>query len=393
VLRVTFGEHWALKTLYLYLSRQVVLSLLITVSVFTFVLLMGNILREILDLLVAGRVSAGSVARAIGLLIPFIMPFVLPFGMLTAVILVFGRFSADQELTAVRASGISLLSLTPPILLISLALSGLSAWFNLQVAPRCREAYKGIVFQLGARTVSNLITEDRFIDEIPGMVLYLRKRNGDRIEDVRVYNLTKNQITSKLSAKSGIIHYDETERKIWFELFDVVGEVLEQRTPAEEESFIGPPPPDKPSEWRIGQSGQVETPNPPVDLSELLKADRKPKLSEMSFARLQKERAEYEAKGVGVMPIRVQLHRQVAFSFACFAFTLVGIPLAIQAHRRETSTGVAIALGLILIYYAFFITADALAARENLHPHLLVWIPNILFQSVGVLLLKRANHR
>jgi lipopolysaccharide export system permease protein len=393
VLRVTLGEHWALKTLYLYLSRQVVLSLLITVSVFTFVLLLGNVLREILDLLVAGRVSAGSVVRAVGLLVPFIMPFVLPFGMLTAVILVFGRFSADQELTAVRASGISLLSLTPPILLLSLALSGLSAWFNLQVAPRCREAYKGIVFQLGARTVSNLITEDRFIDEIPGMVLYLRKRNRDHIEDVRIYNLAKDQITSKLSAKSGIIHYDEAERKIWFELFDVVVDVLEQRTPAEEESFIGPPPPEKPSEWRIVQLGRVETPDPPVDLSDLLKADRKPKLSEMSFARLRKERAEYEAKGVEAMPIRVQLHRQVAFSFACFAFTLVGIPLAIQAHRRETSIGVALALGLVLIYYAFFITADALAARENLHPHLLVWIPNILFQGVGVLLLKRVNHR
>src|SRR5678809_640646 len=92
------------------------------------------------------------------------MPFVLPFGMLTAVILVFGRFSAEQELTAVRASGISLLSLTPPVLLISLVLCGFAGWFNMEIGPRCREAYKRIVVQLGARTLASLITEDRFID-------------------------------------------------------------------------------------------------------------------------------------------------------------------------------------------------------------------------------------
>jgi lipopolysaccharide export system permease protein len=382
-----------LKTLNLYLSRQVVTSLLITLSVFTFVLLLGNVLKEIIDLLVAGRISGSSVVWAVGLLVPYVMPFVLPFGMLTAVLLVFGRFSADQELTAVRASGISLLSLTPPILFISLALCGLSAWFNMEIAPRCRAVYKGIVVQLGARTVANLITEDRFIDELPGMVLYLRKRNGDRMEDVRIYNLSKNQITSRLSAKSGIIHYDEAAQKLWFELFEVVVEALEERrTPAEEESFIGPPPPEKPSNWRIAQFQKLETPDPPVDLSQLLDASRKPKLPEMSFARLLKERAEYEARGVGVMPIRVQLHRRVAFSFACFAFTLVGIPLAIQAHRRETTIGVALALGLILIYYAFFIAAEALATRENLHPYLLMWTPNILFQVIGVLMLKRVNH-
>jgi lipopolysaccharide export system permease protein len=378
-----------LKTLHLYLSRQVLITLLFTLSVFTFVLLLGNVLKEIIDLLVAGRISAGSVVRAVGLLIPYVMPFVLPFGMLTAVILVFGRFSADQELTAVRASGISLLSLTPPILLISLVLCGISALFNLEVAPRCREAYKAIVLQLGARTVANMITEDRFIDELPGMVLYLRRKHGDRMEDVRIYDLAKNQITSKVSAKSGIIHYDVEARQLWFELFDVVVETRELRTPADTESFIGPPPPEKPSEWQAAQGARVET--KAVDLSELLKANRKPKLSEMSFARLWKEREEYEARGVEVTPIRFQLHRQVAFSFACFAFTLVGIPLAIQAHRRETTIGVALALGLILIYYAFFITADALATRENLHPHLLAWIPNILFPGIGVLLLKRVN--
>ena len=372
-----------------YLTRQIVASLFMTVAVFTFVLLLGNVLKEILPLLISGQVRFALVAEAIGLLVPFVWVFALPMGMLTATLLIFGRFSADQELTAVRASGISLLSLISPILLLSLALCAVSALVNMEIGPRCRTAYTKVFFRLTAGlSSSQLLPEGRFIQDLKKEnLVYVGKNRNGVLEDITVYLVKDNRM---VRAPKGKIEIDATNRVINLYLYDTKGVSLNEG---------------------IIHSGDVTV---QVDLNQTRQDPRR--LSDMTFMELRdelrnverwlnfplsrnlskeqlrayKQEMEKQKKGV-ISPIKVHIHRQVAFSFACFGFTLIGIPLGIRVHRRETNIGIGIALLLVALYYCFVLLGGALDRRPEFAPHLIVWLPNFIFQVVGGVLLWKAN--
>ena len=384
-----------MKTLHLYLTRQVLATLAMTVTVFTFVLLLGNVLKEILALLVNGQATLGLVVQALSLLIPFVLVFALPMGMLTATLLVFGRFSAEQELTAVRASGISLVALVTPVLLLSAGLSCVSAMVNLQVAPQCRVAYKNLFFRLGLERASSFIVENQFMDEFPGYVLYVRKKEGNHLQGVSIYKLSAEgkleesvqaataQIISSIASNQVVLLLHNLHR------YDLVNSQWDSQEEVPLTLQYKPPPAPalstNLSDMTFSQLWQKLR-----DLERLSAQNKPAERASAETLREQKRRLAVMTADL-TMPVRVQIHRQVAFSFGCIGFTLIGIPLGIRAHRRETSAGVAMALILALIYYSFIIVGQSLETRPEFSPHLILWLPNFIFQAVGAVLLWRAN--
>jgi lipopolysaccharide export system permease protein len=367
-------------------------SLLMTVGVFTFVLLLGNVLREILALLVNRQASVGIVAEAIGLLVPFVWVFALPMGMLTATLLIFGRFSADQELTAVRASGISLLSLISPILLLSLALCALSALVNLEIAPRCRVAYKHLLDTVRIEFTTAQLPEGRFVKDFPGYVFFIGRNRKGNLEDVMVFVQKTNGAIS-VHAPRGRLELDATNQVINLYLYDAKGLSLAAGQPISGDVVL-------PLKLPTAEKGNAHPQISDMTLTELwdelrdleARLNASVPLRGLTPEQLRAQRQEWERQRQDLTsPVRVQIHQQVSFSFACFGFTLVGIPLGVRVHRRETNVGIALALVLVAIYYSFILIGQSLHTHPEWAPHLIVWLPNFIFQAAGAVLLWRAN--
>jgi lipopolysaccharide export system permease protein len=386
-----------MRTLHTYMLRQVIATLLMTVAVFTFVLLLVNALKEVLGLLIQQQASLDLIIKAIALLIPWVMAIALPMGMLTAALLIFGRFSADHELTATRASGISLLALISPVLLLSLALSCVCAVINMHVAPKCRVAYKALLAEMGVRYVGAFLPEKTFVKISTNYIVYIGKEDDGQLEDILIYDLdAQGRVSSYARAETGRLQVDETNRVFrlflrdaWHvSIFEGKHNAMAMREAhiSYTNSPVAPPAENvritdmtffqlrdelNRLEHRIGV---------PAPLIHGSPEDRQKKLREM-----------YANREDLTTPIKVQIHRQIAFSFACVGFTLVGIPLGIRAHRRETTFGIALALILVVAYFSFIFLSQALDTRPEYFPHLLVWAPNFLFQALGIVLLARAN--
>jgi lipopolysaccharide export system permease protein len=380
-----------MKTLHLYLTRQVLATLLMTVAVFTFVLLLGNALKDILALLISGQATLGGVARAFGLLIPWVLAFALPMGMLTAALLVFGRFSADQELTAVRAGGVSLVALITPILLLSLLLCGVSAWINMEIAPRCRVAFTRLRYEMGLKLAAAMLPEGRYTS-IPGGTVYVGSRDGDELHDIIACWINDQGVETFCQAARGWIVSTNQEATLY--VSDVwLHFKSDQGTSSGAHSGFKIPLGGK------AKNGSNDEPS----VTDMTYRQLAAKLREvegrftaptgdLTVDQLYRLKSQLEEQQVDLtMPLRVQMHRQLAFSFACFGFTLVGIPLGIRAHRRETNVGFAIALGLVLVYYSFIILGQSLQTHSEWAPNLIVWIPNFIFQAAGAVMLWRAN--
>lgn len=402
-----------MKTLHKYLTGQVLATLLLTVAVFAFVVVLLNVLHDVLPLLLSGHVSLLLVGKAIGLLLPFACVYALPMGFITATLLVFGRFSADHELTAARAGGISLLALVSPVLLLSLLCCVISAWFNLDLGPRSRVAFKELQYELVGNIANAEIPEGRLIHDFPGYAFSVEKNNNGDLQNIVIYRLqNETNVDATIIAAHARLVPDITNN-----------ELIINMTNVQMVSF--------------GNGNSVSlTPFFSSVLSTNLASTHKtkPAVSDMTFLQLQQELVKnaelnYSAFGTNANgslkgfpgmrtslstnatpgetkafygeveksrhaqaeQIRVAMHHQVSFSFACFAFTLVGIPLGIRVHRRETNIGIFIALILVAAYYAFFMLGDSLASHPELRPHLILWIPNFIFEIIGTILLWRAN--
>lgn len=369
-----------MRTIYAYLFREIFSVAFATVSVLTFLLVLVNVFKDVFDLLLYSEVSVWIIVKLVVLLIPFALIFTLPSGILLSVLLVYGRMSQDREILALKASGIGIFWISAPAILISLSFSVISLVINAYLAPVCRNEFREIGYQLATTTPMAFFASESTIDRFPGMRIWVGKKSGTMLNDVHIWQLNNNgQAVRYVRAETGFIRPDKKNQQLQIVLNNARQEDREEKNPNDV--------------WAMKPAAKATQYTLPLSLSNFLEAARSRSASRLTLFEIRDMLMDdKEISKVGnATPYLTEFQKRLAFSFSCFTCVLVGIPLAIQAQRRETSVGVALAVTIFFSYWAIMSVAEALKNQVHAYPDLLIWMPNVLFQSLGFLLLWRAN--
>ena len=356
-------------------SRELLVSVSFAILVLSLVLVVGNILRKLLPLLVNHDVPVEYLITFIAYILPFSLIFTIPWGLLTAILLVFGRLSADNELIALRSNGVSISRICIPLAAVAMVCTAICLWLNVQVAPAAQEKLRSTIYDLATRNPMALFDSDQVIDQFPGRKIYVGKKEGNKLENIIVFEMDEKSLPIRVTyARTGMLEADLENKRILMHLYDARYQQRDEKDPLDLR--------------KIRDGINMAEGTLPISLEELYEKEKKrPSRSALSIEQLLEQLKSGSSRDRSAS--RTEINKRFSFPFSCLAFALIGVPLGVTAHRRETSIGFAMGLIVAVAYFLFVIIGDTLRSNPKVHPELLVWFPNILFLVLGALLFRR----
>lgn len=383
------GRTHALNLLDRHIFSSVLFTCAAAVGLFTFVVALPNVLKDLLAPLLAGQLSPDTFARLVLLIIPYAISYALPMGILTGVLLTLGRLSADSEITAMRAAGISVFRVSRPVLVLGLLSAAGALLINFETMPWTRMQYQR-EFQAAVRqNPLSFIVPRTFIRDFKGSVIYVGEKQGTVLRDIWIWELDDQRRVRRLvRAEAGRLVFDESTNSL---IPTLVRAKTEERDPDNPEDF--------------GKSPKA----PSVEKAEeiRLSLDRylgqsmiRIKQEWFTYHQLQAEQARLAAEVPATpeqakqiardrMKTAIVVHEKYNMSLAVLTFALIGVPMGIKVSRRETSANLGLALVLVLGYYMLTVMVKWLDRQPELRPDLLLWVPNLLFITLAVWLFRR----
>lgn len=365
-------------TLQRYFLLQMLGPFLVGVAAFTAILLIIKILK-LVELVVSRGVPLLKMLALFSYVMPAFLEVALPMALLLAVILAFARLSADSEITALKSSGISLYQMLTPVGIVASVVFVLTlvcsvhlrAWGNYQVK---RELYEITKIRATAG-----LKERVFNDDFDDYVIYVQNIEplSNTLHGILIADLQKNET---VVAREGVLITSEARHTLTLRLKDGA---LHSFTPGK-----------RPYEHKDYQNTKFAQADYTLNLKKLASAfdrssagEKDPK--EMPFGELRRAIAAGQSPTGLAAEQRIEFHRRLAVPFACLVFALLGVPLGVQPARSVRARSFATSLAVIFFYYLLLSTGETLGARNVTRPATGVWLPNVVFGLLGVLLFLR----
>lgn len=355
-----------------YLGRQVGSATLIGVALLSGVMVLGNVYKKLDELLGNTELPLSVILEFVALVIPFSLIFTIPWAFLTGILLVFGRLSADNELVSLRMTGMSMPRICAPVFALALILSGVCLWVNVSLAPAAKDRMKRLFYEVAVQNPETLFQEGQVLERVPGYRIYTSARDDKTLTDLHIIMMKNAGAETYIHAKKATLHTTPGSMDL---LLQMEG-MTEESVPSDGRG--------QPGGFTVGQSWLK------LPLSEMQKETVRVNASMKTTGALETEVRTWKDTFTGE-PLtevtrslsRTELNKRYSFSLACFTFALVGIPLGVTAQRRETSSGFALSLITATVYIVFIILADTLNDKPAAMPHLIMWLPNVIFLSIG----------
>ncbi|MBU1127653.1 MAG: LptF/LptG family permease [Candidatus Omnitrophica bacterium] len=361
-----------------YLLKELAGPFFASLFVSTFILAAGNIMQTA-DMIMNKGVEIGYVVKIFLLFLPYVLIFTIPISVLSAVLLGFGRLSSDNEVTALRTSGISLRKMIFPVIICGFIVSLISIPLNDKILPQSEFAARKLIKKIGMKHPTALLEPGVFVKGFKNYVVFIHGVKGDILQDIRIYQPREDGPTRTIVAKRGEIIPLPDENRVKLKLEDgMADEVIADR-------------PDEFYKLSFQEYHMTLDLDETVDVNSIGKKAREKSIKEL-LADIEEMRDMKDIKG-GDIPLRIEMHKKLAIAFSNLVFVLMGIPLAITTHRREKFIGFALAMALFLLYWGFMLGGIAFAIRGVIPPWAGVWSADIVLFIVGSVMLCKVTVR
>jgi lipopolysaccharide export system permease protein len=362
------------KTAYLYILKETFPIFFIGLLTFTLILLMDKILK-LIELIVSG-VSFSHILMLLFFISPSFLIFTIPMAFLLGTLLSFGRLSGDSEITAFKASGMSLYQLFIPISLLSLSAYLFTTFLVFYALPWGNRGFMATLYVIAQSKVDIEMKERVFNDVFNGLVVYVDKIpiQGEKMEGILIYDERDKGNVNTIFAREGFLASNPQSKEVTLRLLNGDIHRFESKT-------------------KVYQKMKFDIYDLKLELGKTFAAwGARLREHEMSSDELNEKIRKMKILGQDTTFQEVELHKRYAIPFACIVFGLIGVPLGIQPHRSARAYGFILTIFIILGYYMSLTASEMLAIRKMIPPLLAGWMPNLLFSSLGVyLLVKAAN--
>ncbi|MFQ5684221.1 MAG: LPS export ABC transporter permease LptF [Candidatus Binatia bacterium] len=365
------------RTLSLYVVVEILPPFFFGLLVFTGILLVARILK-LVDLVVTRGVPFLQTAKLLTFILPTFLETTLPMALLLGIFLGLGRLSSDQEILALKATGVSPSQILLPIGMVALVLSLIILLMTTWLRPAAYLALKQELYNIAKNRAGTLLKGKVFNDVFPGVLIYVDEvvPPGNTSKGVLIVDRRNPARENIIIGKVALFLPDEESKILSFKLFD--GSVHEK------------------NKKRPGFSQtHFNTYDFKLDVEETFSNPRRkkePNPKEMSLLHLIRVINLKEKQGLKPTPELIDFHKRFSFAFAPLIFSLLGVSLVMVPTRSPTgrSWGFGLCLTWLLIYYGLLSLGKALGQKEILPAALALWLPNIVVGLVASYFFRKA---